>query len=151
MTASNQKSIRVRAATRARLRYEVGPAGEAVESPLTTGTLGRPSPPAVRTAGVFCVSHTHHRPFGTNLYPERLKRTAFDAMLCAPTRAAIRRMPSVSSCYSHAITSGVLPPDQYIASLARKRMAAGALFRDEDGRVLLVDTTYKPWWELLRP
>jgi hypothetical protein len=40
------------------------------------------------------------------------------------------------------MTSGVsplLPLDQYIASLARKRMAAGALFRDKDGRVLLVD------------
>jgi ADP-ribose pyrophosphatase YjhB (NUDIX family) len=49
------------------------------------------------------------------------------------------------------MTSGVsplLPPDQYIASLARKRMAAGALFRDEGGRVLLVDPTYKPTWDL---
>ena len=27
-------------------------------------------------------------------------------------------------------------------------MAAGALFRDEDGRVLLVDPTYKPAWDL---
>jgi len=27
-------------------------------------------------------------------------------------------------------------------------MAAGALFRDEDGRVLLVDPTYKPMWDL---
>jgi 8-oxo-dGTP diphosphatase len=42
----------------------------------------------------------------------------------------------------------VLPPDQYVASLARKRMAAGALFRDEAGRVLLVDPTYKPVWDL---
>jgi 8-oxo-dGTP pyrophosphatase MutT (NUDIX family) len=49
------------------------------------------------------------------------------------------------------MTSGVsplLPLDEYIASLARKRMAAGALFRDEDGRVLLVDPTYKPTWDL---
>jgi 8-oxo-dGTP diphosphatase len=49
------------------------------------------------------------------------------------------------------MTSGVsplLPPDQYIASLARKRMAAGALFRDKDGLVLLVDPTYKPTWVL---
>jgi 8-oxo-dGTP pyrophosphatase MutT (NUDIX family) len=42
----------------------------------------------------------------------------------------------------------VLPPDQYVASLARKRMAAGALFRDGDGGVLLVDPVYKPGWEL---
>ena len=27
-------------------------------------------------------------------------------------------------------------------------MAACALFRDEDGRVLLVDPTYKPTWDL---
>jgi 8-oxo-dGTP diphosphatase len=42
----------------------------------------------------------------------------------------------------------VLPTDQYVASLARKRMAAGALFRDATGRVLLVEPTYKPTWEI---
>jgi 8-oxo-dGTP pyrophosphatase MutT (NUDIX family) len=42
----------------------------------------------------------------------------------------------------------VLPPDQYVASLARKRMAASALFRDEAGRVLLVNPSYKPNWEV---
>ena len=65
--------------------------------------------------------------------------------------AAVRRVLSGSSRYSHGMTSGVpplLPLDQYIASLARKRMAAGSLFRDEDGRVLLVDPTYKPTWDL---
>ena len=65
--------------------------------------------------------------------------------------AAVRRVLSGSSRYPHGMTSGVsplLPPDQYIASLARKRMAAGSLFRDEDGRVLLVDPTYKPTWDL---
>jgi 8-oxo-dGTP diphosphatase len=41
-----------------------------------------------------------------------------------------------------------LPPDEYVASLARKRMAAGALFRDSVGRVLLVEPTYKPTWEI---
>lgn len=43
---------------------------------------------------------------------------------------------------------GFLPPDQYVASLARKRMAAGALFRDELGRPLLVDPVYKDTWDL---
>jgi len=33
-------------------------------------------------------------------------------------------------------------------SLARKTMAASVLFRDAAGRVLLVDPTYKPRWEL---
>jgi 8-oxo-dGTP diphosphatase len=42
----------------------------------------------------------------------------------------------------------VLPPDQYVASLAKRRMAAGALLRDESGRVLLVDPSYKDGWEL---
>ena len=42
----------------------------------------------------------------------------------------------------------VLPPDQYVASLARKRMAATAFFRDDEGRVLLVNPVYKPMWDL---
>jgi 8-oxo-dGTP diphosphatase len=42
----------------------------------------------------------------------------------------------------------VLPPDQYVASLARKRMAATAFFRDEQGRVLLVNPVYKKTWDL---
>ena len=42
----------------------------------------------------------------------------------------------------------MLPPDEYVASLARKRMAASALFRDAAGRVLLVDPVYKDTWDL---
>jgi hypothetical protein len=42
----------------------------------------------------------------------------------------------------------VLPPDQYVASLARKRMAATAFFRDDQGRVLLVNPVYKGTWDL---
>ena len=41
-----------------------------------------------------------------------------------------------------------LPPDQYVASLARKRMTATAFFRDEQGRVLLVNPVYKEPWDL---
>jgi hypothetical protein len=65
--------------------------------------------------------------------------------------ATVRQVLCGSYRYFHGMASGVsplLPLDQYIASLARKRMAAGALFRDEDGRVLLVDPTYKPTWDL---
>ena len=43
---------------------------------------------------------------------------------------------------------GVVPPDVYVASLARKRMAAGALCRDGAGRVLLVDPVYRDTWDL---
>ena len=41
-----------------------------------------------------------------------------------------------------------LPPNQYVASLARKRITATAFFRDEEGRVLLVNPVYKPAWDL---
>jgi 8-oxo-dGTP diphosphatase len=44
--------------------------------------------------------------------------------------------------------SGGLPPDAYLASLARKRMAAAALCRDQEGRVLLVDPVYRDTWDL---
>ena len=38
--------------------------------------------------------------------------------------------------------------DDFTATLPRKRMGAGVLFHDPAGRVLLVEPTYKPWWEL---
>ncbi|WP_405495010.1 NUDIX domain-containing protein [Nocardia sp. NBC_00511] len=37
---------------------------------------------------------------------------------------------------------------EYVAALPRKRMGAGALFVDELDRVLLVEPTYKDYWEL---
>jgi 8-oxo-dGTP diphosphatase len=36
----------------------------------------------------------------------------------------------------------------YTATLPRKRMGAGVLFFDAVGRVLLVEPTYKPYWEI---
>lgn len=42
----------------------------------------------------------------------------------------------------------MMPPDVYVASLARKRMAAGALCCDQRGRVLLVDPVYRDTWDL---
>ncbi|WP_431924251.1 NUDIX domain-containing protein [Amycolatopsis tucumanensis] len=42
----------------------------------------------------------------------------------------------------------LLPFDEYVAALPRKRMAAGVLFRDDAGRVLLVEPSYKPYWDL---
>lgn len=44
--------------------------------------------------------------------------------------------------------SAVLPVEQYVAGLARKRMAAGVLFRDRMNRVLLVEPSYKSNWEI---
>jgi 8-oxo-dGTP pyrophosphatase MutT (NUDIX family) len=42
----------------------------------------------------------------------------------------------------------MLPADQYVATLARKRIAAGVLFRDKANRVLLLEPSYKPNWEI---
>ncbi len=44
--------------------------------------------------------------------------------------------------------TAALPVDQYVAGLARKRMAAGVLFRDRADRVLLVQPSYKPNFEI---
>ncbi|MFC7279800.1 NUDIX domain-containing protein [Paractinoplanes rhizophilus] len=38
--------------------------------------------------------------------------------------------------------------DDFTASLPRKRMGAGALLTNSQGRVLLVEPTYKPYWEI---
>ena len=45
-------------------------------------------------------------------------------------------------------TVDLLPFSEYAASLNRKRAAAGVLLRDDSSRVLLVETTYKPEWEI---
>ncbi|MFI1994883.1 NUDIX domain-containing protein [Actinoplanes sp. NPDC020271] len=38
--------------------------------------------------------------------------------------------------------------DDFTATLPRKRMGAGALLTDNQGRVLLVEPTYKDYWEI---
>jgi 8-oxo-dGTP pyrophosphatase MutT (NUDIX family) len=42
----------------------------------------------------------------------------------------------------------LLPLAQYFAQMHRKRMAAGVLYYDQQGRVLLVEPSYKDTWEL---
>lgn len=42
----------------------------------------------------------------------------------------------------------LLPFDEYVRSLNRKRMSAGVLYRDTQGRVLLVQPSYKPHWDI---
>src|SRR5690349_16698469 len=41
-----------------------------------------------------------------------------------------------------------LSPEEYERTLPRKRVAAGVLFFDPEGRVLLGDPVYKPLWEI---
>lgn len=58
-------------------------------------------------------------------------------------------MPRVNASTSTTpATTDVVPVEQYVAGLSRKRMAAGVLFRDTGGRVLLVEPSYKPNWEI---
>lgn len=42
----------------------------------------------------------------------------------------------------------MLPRKLYQQSLPKKRMAAGCLFFDAEGRILLVKPSYKPTWEI---
>lgn len=42
----------------------------------------------------------------------------------------------------------LLPFDKYVRSLDRKRMSAGVLFHDTAGRVLPVEPSYKPHWDI---
>ncbi|WP_433194452.1 NUDIX domain-containing protein [Nocardia sp. CA-107356] len=44
--------------------------------------------------------------------------------------------------------TGTQPVEQYVAGLPRKRMAAGVLFRDSSDRVLVVEPSYKQYWEM---
>ncbi|MCU1645403.1 MAG: ADP-ribose pyrophosphatase [Nocardia sp.] len=53
-----------------------------------------------------------------------------------------------TSSSGNSAATDVLPVEQYVAGLARKRMAAGVLFRDPAERVLLVEPSYKPNWEI---
>lgn len=45
-------------------------------------------------------------------------------------------------------TVDLLPFDDYVRSLNRKRMSAGVLFRGEADRVLFVEPSYKPHWDI---
>lgn len=42
----------------------------------------------------------------------------------------------------------LLPFDEYVRSLNRKRMSAGVLYRDDHDRVLFVEPSYKPHWDI---
>jgi 8-oxo-dGTP pyrophosphatase MutT (NUDIX family) len=73
--------------------------------------------------------------------------TAPGAGLTICVTRLLRVAPSESSVPVRAATA-MLPVERYVAGLARKRMATGVLFRDRAGRVLLVEPSYKPNWEI---
>jgi 8-oxo-dGTP diphosphatase len=71
----------------------------------------------------------------------------------ASTNARSARPTSRDGCrarrYRPPVTDATTGPDlDYIAGLTRVRAAAGAVIRDEHGRVLVVRPTYKERWEL---
>ena len=41
-----------------------------------------------------------------------------------------------------------MPPGGYYATLARARQGAGALITTNDGRVVMIDTTYRDFYEI---
>lgn len=91
--------------------------------------------PAVATVGVqtgACALRYQSQNLGCG---QRVSRR------CAWFVRRVARVPRVT-------LPDVLPVEQYVAGLARKRMAAGVLFRDQTKRVLLVEPSYKPNWEI---
>jgi ADP-ribose pyrophosphatase YjhB (NUDIX family) len=74
---------------------------------------------------------------------DRLDRVA------ATVAATIRHLQEGTDMPAQNLFNDMTPERaNYLASLPRKRVAAGALFHDNDGRTLLVAPTYKPHWQL---
>lgn len=46
------------------------------------------------------------------------------------------------------VTHADVPADQYYAQLARARRGAGALITTTDGRIVMIDTTYRDFYEI---
>jgi len=58
------------------------------------------------------------------------------------------RVPQVMMSSSGVPGAEMVPVEQYLAGMACKRMSAGVLYRDGADRVLLVEPSYKPNWEI---
>jgi hypothetical protein len=80
-------------------------------------------------------------------YRERQRLADIQAAIDA-IRSHLQRGDLSDGLVFDAVRIRLLEIGEAVKALARKRMAAGALFRDEDGRVLLVNPTYKPTWDL---
>jgi 8-oxo-dGTP pyrophosphatase MutT (NUDIX family) len=50
--------------------------------------------------------------------------------------------------HDRAVGNNNMPSGQYYASLARARQGAGALVTTNDGRVVMIDTTYRDFYEV---
>ena len=83
----------------------------------------------------------HHR--GLLAERERLDRVA------ATVTATLHQLQQGGEMTAENLFQGMTPERaNYLAGLPKKRVAAGALFSDGEGRTLLVAPTYKPYWQL---
>lgn len=74
---------------------------------------------------------------------DRLGRVA------ATVAATLHQLQEGSTMSAENLFDGMSPQRaNYLAGLPKKRVAAGALFGDENSRTLLVAPTYKPYWQL---
>lgn len=71
------------------------------------------------------------------------------ARVAATVTATLHRLQEERDMSAEDLFEGMSPERaSYLAGLPRKRVAAGALFGDAEGRTLLVAPTYKPYWQL---
>ncbi|MCZ0730918.1 MerR family transcriptional regulator [Mycolicibacterium iranicum] len=74
---------------------------------------------------------------------ERLDR------ITATVTATLQKLEAGREMTAENLFEGMSPERaNYLAGLPKKRVAAGALFADGEGRTLLVAPTYKPYWQL---
>ena len=89
------------------------------------------------------VEALHHHQAELLAERDRLDRVA------ATVAATIRHMREGTNMPAEDLFVGISPERaNYLASLPRKRVAAGAVFGDERGRILVVAPTYRPHWQL---
>ncbi|OUS97348.1 MerR family transcriptional regulator [Rhodococcus sp. NCIMB 12038] len=76
------------------------------------------------------------------------ERTRLDR-LAATVDITIRNLEEGTDMPAETMFESMTPERaEYLGGLPKKRIAAGALFTDDRGRTLLVEPTYKPYWQL---
>jgi 8-oxo-dGTP diphosphatase len=91
-------------------------------------------------------------PTGAGWHPLVLSLDFRKDMLCdvtaGPSRPARGLQAAAGAGHTEGMDEGVEARARYYASLATKRMGAGLVCRDAADRILLVQPTYKPTWEI---
>src|SRR5215475_1091124 len=150
--------------TLAQSRRNNGPCGHRRTGP-TSGT--RPAPPPCAAAKPTAQPRIHAEAHRAGFAPQPPDQDPPSIVQACAFEAAENTAADASSPATRAVTpaSGagnqhdgpppvalpavdLLPYDEYAQSLNRKRASAGVLFRDEQRRVLLVQTSYKVDWDI---